>query len=252
MYNLTFDNPYNRAIQKKMLELSQNQGWEPDRLDRKVGGCGMSCGGSKLRPSAEQQPSFFRTVPKSETFIQPATGPSYPQLNMDELASYNMLDLSKEKTVPFQGGLNFKKMLKPVGSVIRSKPVQNLLKEGATKAVESAVLGVSGNPILAKTVSTATKGLTDSAVEQTSKQIGKGGKKPRKPRSKKVAGVEEYRGGKLELLISKSEDVKVEKSPKKSGVDKKTKRAQLVKKVMNEKKMSLPQASKYIKENNLM
>ena len=260
MYNLTFDNPYNRAIQNKMLDLTKNQGWEPDRV---VGGCGVGCnGGSKLRPSYTQQPSFFKVVPKSEEYIQPGVGASYPQLNMEELENFNQLDLSKEKVVPFQGGeaggFNFKKsVLKPVGSVVRSKPVQGLLKKGAQEAVKASVLAITKNPVLAETVATATKGLTDKAVEASTEKIGRG-KKQRKPRTKKVAGVEEFKGGKLELLISKSKDVKEPKEPKKqketkkSNLSKRVKRAQLVKEIMNKNNMTLPQASKYIKENNLM
>lgn len=259
MYNLTFDNPYNRNIQKRLLELTKNQGWEPTRLDRNVGGGMEKCGGSRLRPSAEQQKSFFRVVPNSHEFVQPGVGASYPQLNMDELREYNKLSLNNDEVIPYQGGkFNFKKdILKPVGTVARSKPVKNLLKTGLKSAVKASVLAVTKNPVLAETIGEATSGITNDLVDKGTEQIGKGKgmKKPRKPRVKKMAGVEEYKGGKLELLLSKSEDVKDVKEPKKSkkvNMDKKMKRATLVKKIMKEKNMSLPQASKYIKENNLM
>ncbi len=260
MDNLTFDNSYNRNIQKRLLELTKNQGWEPDRLDRNVGGCGMEkCGGSRLRPSAEQQKSFFRVVPNSDEYVQPGTGASYPQLNMDELREYNKLSLNNEEVVPYQGGeaggFNFKKtILKPVGTVVRSKPVKNLLKTGLKSAVKASVLAVTKNPVLAETIGEATSGLTNDLVDKGVENIGKGKgmKKPRKPRVKKMAGVEEYKGGKLELLISKSEDVKEPKKSKNVKLNKKEERAKLVKKVMKDKNMSLPQASKYIKENNLM
>ena len=128
--------------------------------------------------------------------------------------------------------------LKEIGKTLKkgltsstAKKIYKTAIDVATPAVSSA-LSTYMNPTLANVV---TKGLANEAK----RKIGNGAKRGR-PR--KIAGVGVYEGGAVSAGVTKKT---------KSGDDKRKKRGALIKK-MSEKGMKLGEASKYIKENNLL
>jgi hypothetical protein len=153
-----------------------------------------------------------------------------------------------------EGGV--KPNLKKVGKVLKktfvSKPAKKVYK-GLLDVVEPGIaLGISsytGVPLPVSQIG------VDALTNVAKKRIGDGVVKKR-GRPRKVAGVGVYEGG---ATSGGANDSIEEKSggaksggAKSGGVDKRKVRGMLIKKLMKEKGMSLPEASKHIKQNKLI
>ncbi len=258
---LTYDYPYNKRIANTLIENSKT--WEPVDMqpDRLIGGS------MQFRKSANVEPSAYVGVPAPDTFIQPGITPSYPQYNVVELKKINQKQLNKSG-VPLQGGsiskydlaqlvgmlpseyqaellkilqgslngkleggFNFRDLGRKLMSFGRAiRPIVTPLLDAAVPVVGTALGSRIGNVGLGNMIaSTARDGIR--AI------TGAGAKKPRK--AKKAAGVGIY-------------EQQASVSPVSCKQGKREMRNQLVKKIMQDQKLSLPAASKYIKVNKLM
>jgi hypothetical protein len=152
-----------------------------------------------------------------------------------------------------EGGV--KPNLKKVGKVLKktfvSKPAKKVYK-GLLDVVEPGIaLGISsytGVPLPVSQIG------VDALTNVAKKRIGDGVVKKR-GRPRKVAGVGIYEGGATSggAIEEKSGGASGAKSGGASGkVDKRKVRGMLIKKLMKEKKMTLPEASKHIKQNKLI
>jgi hypothetical protein len=160
-----------------------------------------------------------------------------------------------------EGGV--KPNLKKVGKVLKktfvSKPAKKVYKELIDIVKPAVALGVSSYTGLDPTLSQIG---VDALTNVAKKRIGDGVVKKR-GRPRKVAGVGVYEGngmsgGESDSIEEKSGGASGAKSGgAKSGgasgkVDKRKVRGMLIKKLMKEKKMTLPEASKHIKQNKLI
>ena len=155
-----------------------------------------------------------------------------------------------------EGGV--KPNLKNIKKVLTSKTAKKVYK-GLLDVVEPGIaLGVTsytGVPLPISQIG------VDALTNVAKKKIGDGVVKKR-GRPRKVAGVGVYEGGATsgganDSIEEKSGGASGAKSggasgAKSGGVDKRKVRGMLLKKIMKEKGMTLPEASKHIKENKLM
>lgn len=137
---------------------------------------------------------------------------------------------------------NLKKVGKVLKKTFASKPAKKVYKELIDVVSPAVALGVSsytGVPLPVAMLG------VDAVSNVAKKRIGDGVKRGR-GRPKKVAGVGIYEGGATSGGGVKSGGAKS------GGTDKRKVRGMLIKKLMKEKGMTLPEASKHIKENGLM
>lgn len=224
--NVLYDNDYNKQLSNSfnVLTMKKNEYGEPEifnnqHLNKRLIGnlVGGSYGGIKVsnrRPYVNDKP----LTRNDEKYIIPGITNQYPLYNMIE-----MRDIDNNNNVI--GGNIFKDAWKGVKRFAKSKVGRKIIS-GALD-VAPAVLGTI-NPTLGS--------VSKVAREQLKKETGYG---------VKSAGSVKSGGKKCKCGKGKCKCVNVN-----SG--KKEQRAALVKKIMKEKSMTLPQASKYIKDNKLM
>jgi hypothetical protein len=129
--------------------------------------------------------------------------------------------------------------LKEIGRKLKKDLTSSTAKKAYKIGIDVAtpIVATSLSPYMNPILATA---LTTGLAHEAKKKIGNGAKRGR-PR--KIAGVGVYEGGAVSAGATKKA---------KSGDDKRKKRGALIKKIMSEKGMKLGEASKYIKENNLL
>ncbi len=268
----TFDNEYNRNLSAKYINNLRNK--ENENQPEMFGGSNMRLigGGDVFRNNTLQ--SYYKNVNDDKTYIQPGTVSGYPQFNMIELRELDSKPLIKVS--PMQGGKNNINMNMDGG--FNFSDIMSSLKSVAKPAI-SSILDV-GSPLLGEALggpigaigATAARNIlkekTGYGRTKIKKVAGVGVlskvKTPRKPRTKKISSaiVEPIiEGGKIKRTRkSKSkleaviDAVNLEVKPKttkninSSGLKK---RFEIVKQIMKEKNLSLPAASKYVKDNGL-
>lgn len=236
--SLTLDYPYNQKLAKK---LSQYQYiWEPMQTN-----------------------TFIRQRSGGAMYAMPGSSATYPMLDMVSQRIYDKGKPSKGEAImkvqpsrpsapKRRGGAS-----KPTQSDVAGEIAQALTGKGMSggainwdkvKKVATPILKKAiskgldvGAPALGAAVGTAIGGPGGASIGG---MVGKLGRElikettgyGRKPKQSKDVGV--YHGG-----------AKPKAKPKAQGG--RNKRNEIVKKVMREKGMSLPQASKYVKEHNL-
>ena len=263
MFNsIAYDNDYNRKIAQRFNELnSKNQNPEPDNFfkfniglygEKMVGGnrnIGVirQIGGS--RPYLNE--GVYDRDQKQKHKIVPGTNasmiPYYHQYELDKIDN-NLSD--------FQGGNIFKKAWKGIKKAVKNPVVKDIITKGldyGAPIVGRQIGQFIGNPELGEdAVNFARKKLKEKTGYGNkyqlymNKNMSGGMCCPKKGKGVKSGGGGPVSGG----GVKSGGGGPVSGGGVKSG-GAKTKRAELVKKIMREKKLSLPQASKYIKENNL-
>jgi hypothetical protein len=126
--------------------------------------------------------------------------------------------------------------LKEIGRKLKKDLTSSTAKKAYKIGIDVAtpIVATSLSPYMNPILATA---LTTGLAHEAKKKIGNGAKRGR-PR--KIAGVGVYEGGAVSAGATSG------------GSDKRKKRGALIKKIMSEKGMKLGEASKYIKENNLL
>jgi hypothetical protein len=130
--------------------------------------------------------------------------------------------------------------LKEIGRKLKKDLTSSTAKKAYKVGIDVAtpIVATSLSPYMNPVLATA---LTTGLAHEAKKKIGRG-------RPRKIAGVGVYEGG----AVSAGASSGGAKKKAKSGDDKRKKRGALIKKIMSEKGMKLGEASKYIKENNLL
>lgn len=250
MFNgIAYDNDYNRKIAFQFNELnSKNQNPEPDNFFKyNIGLYGEKMiGGSRdiglIRQIGGNRPYlnvgvYDRDQKQSQKVV--------PGVNASMIPYYHQYELNKidNNLSDYQGGNIFKQAAKGLKKFAKSKIGRKII----TKALDVAPGILSTiNPVLGSVA----KAGRDQLKESTG--YGKKGIALYKGDGVKSGGMGPVSGG-MCCNTKKGSGVKSGGAGPVSGGAKggKMKRAELVKKIMKEKSMSLPQASKYVKENNL-
>lgn len=248
---------------------SKTRNWEPSYQQS-----AYSMGHAQRLPS-KIQPNFYVNVPDDVHYIQPGSFNSAPpNFNMEELKHINGVIQSKStkykgnnksdyvidamgenpNLVPLEGGkFNLKKTLKKVGKVV--KPIASKVLDVGVPLV-GKVLGNALTPVLGPQLGNAVANVVTTQGRDVVKGTTGAGVKKKRVRKSKVEGIGEYTGSGVGKKNSKKEKVskKSEKdsSTKSAGQAKMAKRNILVKQIMKEKGLNLPQASKYVKEHKLI
>lgn len=268
--NVSYDNPYNRDLAKKFIsnQLVSPNAYEPDEIPRPP----MIGGNMYSRQIGGKRPYVNEGVydRKSKDELLPGTSAGYPQYNSSELMMVDALGSNNQ--LPYiekvEGG-SFKSFLKKTGKVL--KKTGEVLKPIA-KPIISAGLDVGaplagkylgsmvGQPALGATVANIAR---KELKKQTGYGVKSGGQKSalgsnlmeslgqKKGKGVKSGGIAMYEGSGIKS--GGMSGVRSGGGVKSGGAtDKRKKRGEMIKKVMKEKGMNLAQASKYIKENNLV
>lgn len=271
--NVSYDNPYNQDLAKKFIsyQLVSNNAYEPDKIQKPplIGGnmYSRAIGGS--RPYVNQG-SYER---KNREDVLPGTSANYPQYNSTELMMVDKLGSNNQlpyiENVDYSGGNVFKKIGRTLKKAAKSKGAKvlgNILTKTASRGLDFAApaLGsfaapfVGMDPAIGRELATVAR---RELKNQTG--FGKMTKKQLHEWNKSDSGVKSGGSGLRSGGIATYEGSCV-KSGGMSGVrsgggvksggatDKRKRRGEMIKKIMKEKKMNLAQASKYIKENNLL
>jgi len=224
--NVLYKNDYNLQLAKTFNDLAMktNLYGEPELFNdnhlnkRLIGGNVKSAGNVKsggLRVVNKRPYINDKPLTRNdERFLLPGTSNNYPLYNAIEMRDIDNNNISVE------GGNIIKKVVKGIKKVIKNPVV---------KKVISSALDV-GAPILGKTVGTF---VGQPLLGQQVANVGRKLIKDTTGYGKKGKGVKS--GGKCGASCGGNKN-----------------RAALVKKIMSEKKMSLGQASKYIKDNKLI
>jgi hypothetical protein len=275
MSSLIYNNPYNNNISKSLINFTKLKEYnnQPDIFDYRGGALGdryiggaivQNYSGSKYTEGVRlDEPQFFGKPSSGSKYIQPGVNGQYPQYNMIELRNIN-----GDKKL--EGGLNWG----DVGNFF--KPIISKGLDIAAPAIGSylggplgAQVATTGRDILKQTtgygrikkvkalkvkvpkIPKAKKGKKAVAVEVEIKSgdIGNysttnesGGKLKKRGRKSKLS--------KLDSVSESISNLKINENEVKPLKTKKN-RMEMVKKIMKEKGMNLPSASKYIKDNNL-
>jgi hypothetical protein len=221
-YNNTLASAYNNLLMKK------NEFAEPELFDNKhlnkrligqLSGGSVASGGVRI---VNKRP-YINDVPlkRDDTkFLIPGTSNNYPMYNAQE-----MRDIDNNNNI-YEGGNVFKKIGKTLKKVVKNPVVKKIISgslDVGLPVLGKAVGSLVGQPVIGATVGSMGRKVLKDATGYGIKSAG---------------CMEKCKGGSV-----------------KTGGEKKgsrDKRAQLVKKIMKEKKLNLGQASKYIKENKLM
>lgn len=272
---LALDMPYQRNVANRLIPFKSN--WE----NKAFGGSIPNV----IPDSTEFVPGSRFT---HQQYVSPGSTPNYPQFNFTDLRRINKEGFGKEDikktggkkcTCKKKGGSVDPDVVKKIASAIEGsidltqlsgngkyggKIDTNKIKNAVASvakvagpvildfgipAITTAVathLGVPvAGPVVGKIIRGAVKHLTGYGRKQPVKPMKRPApmKKPMKRPAPAVLpddGVAEYMGGKR-------------KAPVKRKVgDKMAKRNALIRKLMSEKNLTLPMASKYIKEHNLL
>ena len=275
----TFDNEYNRNLSNKYINNLRNK--ENENQPEIFGGSNMRFigGGDVYRNNTLQ--SYYKNVNDDKTYIQPGTVSGYPQFNMIELRELDSKPLIKVSPMQggknninmnMDGGFNFSDIISSLKSV--AKPaISSILDIGAPmlgEAVGGPIIGaigatvarnilkqktgygrtkikkVAGVGVLSKVKTPKTKKISPTIVEP----IVEGGKTKRTRKSKsKLEAVIDAVNLEVKPKETKTTKSKTTKNINSSGGLKK--RFEIVKQIMKEKNLSLPAASKYVKDNKL-
>ena len=269
------NNSYNSDIANKLLnkmQFNKNIHIEPEQFNNKLsGGSYNRCiGGSDLRQSTNTYGSYYKDVSGNSEYIQPGVCASYPQFNMVELRELDSKPVINVPTMQggknsMTGGFSFNDFINSVKSV--AKPlVSTALDVGAP------MLGALGGPtgqivanaardiIKTKTgYGRKTKKVAGVGILSTIKDSKKTNKKIKSPldnnsnKENIVPNLEALsivKGGKRGRKLKSKSTINTDIAPitPKSSLKK---RFEIVKQIMKEKNLSLPAASKYVKDNKL-
>jgi hypothetical protein len=272
-----FDNDYNKNLSSKYLNNMRNKINEdqPDNISQSVGGSSdrMIGGGSVYRSNKLE--SYYKNVNSNDKYIQPGTVSGYPQFNMIELRELDSKPVIKVeplqggRAAKMDGGFSFNDFLSglknvtssaldigapilgeslggPIGATVATA-ARGLLKKTTGYGRATKPRKVAGVGILSK-IKRVSKKVTNATTSTAASpslspaspldNIIKGGKRGRRPKNTATSA-------------ATSAATSTSTTTKSKGNGKMKSRFELVKKIMNEKKLSLPAASKYIKDNNL-
>ena len=250
MFNsIAYDNEYNHKIASWFNALnSKNQNPEPDNFFKNNVGLyknGM-VGGNRN--------AFTRQIGGSRPYLnvgvydrdQKESQKIVPGVNASMIPYYHQYELNKidNNLSDFQGGNVFKKIGRTIKKVVKNPTVKKIISSAldvgapiAGKALGTLV----GQPILGAQAATIGRKILKESTGYGKKGIAlykgegvkSGGCCPKEGKGVKSGGVKSGGAGPV------------------SGGKRINKRAEIVKKIMKEKKMSMIQASKYVKDNNL-
>jgi hypothetical protein len=249
--SLIYDNEYNNKISNSLINLTKlkeynNQptrfnysgaGININRYDRVVGGMIPINSENRL-----DKPIYYTKPASGGEYIQPGTNAAYPNYNSIELNNINGGAKSGGSFLSSAIGL-----MKPFVKPIISKSLDVVVPMAVKRITGENVVGNAASDVARSITGSLTgygmnAGVGNYETTQTAKKYAKksGGK------IKKNKKLEDLTNVISNLELGKPTET-IKSTPKKNIKN----RMELVKKIMKEKNMNLPSASKYIKENNL-
>jgi hypothetical protein len=286
--SLIYDNPYNNNIANSLINLQKLKEYNNQPTRFNYSGSGISNIGERviggmveINKDNRLDKSVFYTKPSSGgEYIQPGTNSSYPQYNAVELNNINnskntggsMFSTIASIAKPFVKPLISKGLDLAVPALTKKITGDNLVGDAVSSGIRDLTSSMTG---YGRDLSAGVGNYETSTIAKKYAGAKSGGKKCCGGKIKRVTN----KNNKLDLLTnvisnleldkptqpikeSKKKNVKSEKQaslvleraervePSKPTKNIKN-RMELVKKIMAEKKLNLPQASKYIKEAGL-
>ena len=231
--SLTLDYPYNRRIASKLSDYQYI--WEPTNIRQRSGGAMYAMPGSSAtypvldmvsqriydKGKSSKGEAIMKVQPSRPVAPSKQGGASKKKPKQSQVAQEIAQAFENEEMTG--GSINWDKV-KKVATPILKQAISKGLDVGAP-ALGTAVGSLVGQPAVGALV-----GKLGRELLRGTTGVG------RKPKQSKDVGV--YHGG-------------AKFKPKAKEQSGRNKRNEIVKKVMKEKGLSLPQASKYVKENNL-